>query len=185
MAAKSLDVEKTAPVCRQIEDTLRQEILNGIYSPHDKFLSERKLVGRFKVNDATARKAVNRLVAEGLLYKFPFRGTFIAPPRKNRMILLVMPCAMTSLVRYCAVKELMASPYRFYEILEEEYLAHVNDIELLYPEISGVLFYRDIREVGKTFDVLREKNIEFMFYGSSANEGYMERFPALIERAHV
>jgi len=45
--------------------------------------SERDLVERFGVARMTVRQALDALVAEGVLQRFPGRGTFVAPPRRQ------------------------------------------------------------------------------------------------------
>lgn len=157
-------------LCERIAGELQAEIKSGRYRAHDKFHSEKQLSTRFGCNDATVRKAVDRLVASGLLYKKPSSGTFVAPDRKNRLILLVMPGKDDTLLRHCYTGDLMNSPYRFYEIPEREYLSCVEDIELFFPEICGVFFFRDPRWIRDSFKLLDQKNIVSGFYGSSVHE---------------
>ncbi len=45
--------------------------------------SERDLVEKFGVARMTVRQALDALVAEGVLQRFPGRGTFVAPPRRQ------------------------------------------------------------------------------------------------------
>jgi len=45
--------------------------------------SERDLVEKFGVARMTVRQALDALVAEGVLQRFPGRGTFVAPPRRT------------------------------------------------------------------------------------------------------
>ena len=45
--------------------------------------SERDLVERFGVARMTVRQALDALVSEGVLERFPGRGTFVAPPRRR------------------------------------------------------------------------------------------------------
>jgi len=45
--------------------------------------SERDLVEHFGVARMTVRQALDALVAEGVLQRFPGRGTFVAPPRRK------------------------------------------------------------------------------------------------------
>lgn len=180
-------MNKKAPVYQNIEKTLRDEILSGRYKTHERFLSELKLKARFDVNAATARKAVDNLVAEGLLYKKPASGTYISPQRKNKTILIVGPLGQYSLVGYCSVEEFAHGPYRFQEVSTEQYLKHLDDLTLIYPELCGILFYRGFPEVSPTFSVLIERNIPFMMYGSSTLRSLLKGVPSLLysERAIV
>lgn len=163
---------------RQIEDALREEIKSGKFRPHEKFFSEKRLSSKFLCNDQTARKAVNRLVKEGLLYKKPYSGTYVAPLVKTKSILLVMP-GEASLVRYCSTDELLELPYRFLEITEKEYLKAVADISIIFPDVVGVMFYLDPTYVRASFPILRERNIAFCFLGSSIHETLFKDVPAV------
>src|ERR1044071_4451811 len=52
--------------------------------PHAPLPSDAQLCGGFGVSRMPARGAVQRLVQEGLVYRVPGRGTFVAPARANR-----------------------------------------------------------------------------------------------------
>lgn len=64
------------PVYRQLNDHLRAA-LGDKYRQGDKFLSEREISSKFSVSRATANKALNSLVSEGLLEYRRGIGTFV------------------------------------------------------------------------------------------------------------
>ncbi len=76
------------PRYHEIEQALRTRIAD--LAPHAPLPSDAQLCEEFGVSRMTARGAVQRLVHEGLVYRVPGRGTFVAPARANRTASRIM-----------------------------------------------------------------------------------------------
>jgi GntR family transcriptional regulator len=66
------------PLYIQIEQDLRHLIDSGELAPLDRVPSEAELSKRFGVSRMTSRKGLDRLVAEGVLFRQPGKGTFVS-----------------------------------------------------------------------------------------------------------
>ena len=89
-----LDRNSFVPLYKQIEQILRSEILqNESIEPNILIPSEQKLADVLKVQRLTVRKAIKKLVEEGLLYKIGKSGTFVRKTQNivNNVIDIVFP----------------------------------------------------------------------------------------------
>ncbi len=75
------------PLYYQLESVLRDEVAAGRYAVRSPLPTEAALVHRFGVSRITVRRAMERLVQDGLIHRVPGRGTFVnaSPPREFRI----------------------------------------------------------------------------------------------------
>lgn len=71
-------IEGPGPLYRRLHDALRMAIETSILSPQDALPPERDLAADFAVSRITVRKALDSLVAEGLLIRRQGAGTFVS-----------------------------------------------------------------------------------------------------------
>ena len=69
------------PLYIQIDEELRGQIESGELGPMAQVPSETDLAEHFRVSRMTARKALDRLVGDGMLFRQPGKGTFVAPTK--------------------------------------------------------------------------------------------------------
>ncbi|MCM8816907.1 MAG: GntR family transcriptional regulator [Candidatus Omnitrophica bacterium] len=62
----------------QIREDIRTRILTGVFRKGEKLPSEGEIAGMYGVSRMTARQALVELVVEGLIYRIPGKGTFVA-----------------------------------------------------------------------------------------------------------
>jgi GntR family transcriptional regulator len=68
------------PIHLQIGAFLRKAIESGEYKPGDLLPTEKKLTEKFNTSKSPVRQALETLRFEGLIFRHPGRGTFVASP---------------------------------------------------------------------------------------------------------
>jgi LacI family transcriptional regulator len=80
----------TPPKYHRVKQRLVEDIMSGRYQAHHRLPSIVALAGRYGVSNITARRVVQELVREGVVYTVPTRGCFVAG-RENTPNRLVEP----------------------------------------------------------------------------------------------
>jgi GntR family transcriptional regulator len=75
--SRPLDRGGAVPIFEQIMERLREAIAEGPLGADQRLPSEVSLAEQFGVSRMTVRKAVDKLVSEGVLYRRPAHGTFV------------------------------------------------------------------------------------------------------------
>ncbi|MFG1686814.1 GntR family transcriptional regulator [Nonomuraea sp. NPDC049269] len=71
------------PKWLQVAEIIKERIADGAYLVDTPVPSEHQIVQEFGVARGTARKVLERLREEGVLYSVRGLGTFVAPPPDN------------------------------------------------------------------------------------------------------
>ena len=78
-----LDLNSDKSIYVQIAEIIENEILLGNLKEEDQAPSTNQFANVYQINPATARKGLNILVDEGILYKKRGLGMFVAEDAKN------------------------------------------------------------------------------------------------------
>ena len=74
--------DDSRPIFMQLADRISDDILRGTYAEEEQVPSTNELAAYLRINPATAGKALNRLVDEGILYKKRGIGMFVSTGAK-------------------------------------------------------------------------------------------------------
>jgi GntR family transcriptional regulator len=72
-----IDRDAPQPLYLQIQKVLHDQIRTGVYPPRSRVPSEQELATQYGVSRMTARKSLDALVTQGLLFRRPGKGTFV------------------------------------------------------------------------------------------------------------
>ena len=73
-----LNSNSPIPLYAQLEEILRENIANDVWSENDLIPSENELSQQYGLSRMTVRSVIVRLVQEGLLYRVQGKGTFVS-----------------------------------------------------------------------------------------------------------
>ena len=77
----NIDKKSIIPLYYQLADYLRDKITSRAILPGDLVPSEFELMNQFDISRGTVRQAIQQLELEGLVERFPGRGTFVPTPK--------------------------------------------------------------------------------------------------------
>ena len=69
--------ERKVPAYKRLFEDLRESIEQGVYGDGERIPTEAELCNKYGVSRHTVRQAFQDLVAEGMVYRVPGRGTFV------------------------------------------------------------------------------------------------------------
>lgn len=77
--------DERSPIYRQIAGRIKADVLSGALGPDEQVMSTNRYAAFFQINPATAAKAFQQLVDEGVLYKRRGVGMFVSPEARDRL----------------------------------------------------------------------------------------------------
>ncbi|MCG5213663.1 GntR family transcriptional regulator [Streptosporangium sp. KLBMP 9127] len=74
-----------SPIYRQIADQIKADVLSGVLDGDEQVMSTNQYAAFYRINPATAAKAFQQLVDEGVLYKKRGIGMFVSPTAREAL----------------------------------------------------------------------------------------------------
>ena len=74
-----------SPIYRQIAEAITRDILNGALDEEEQVMSTNQYASFYRINPATAAKAFQHLVDDGVLYKKRGIGMFVSAGARERL----------------------------------------------------------------------------------------------------
>lgn len=74
------------PIYRQIGDRIRADIVTGTLGADQQVMSTNQYASFYGINPATAAKAFQELIDQGLLYKRRGVGMFVSPDAQDKLV---------------------------------------------------------------------------------------------------
>lgn len=74
-----------SPIYRQIAEQIKQAIMTGELQAEEQVMSTNQYAAFYRINPATAARAFQELVDEGLLYKKRGIGMFVSPGAREQL----------------------------------------------------------------------------------------------------
>jgi len=176
-----LDTSAASPLYKQLKSKILASINNKTFKPGDKLPTEIELSEHYQVSRVTVRTAMEELVAEGYIVRYPGKGTFIAKEKLIKNVSAIHSFSETckmqnkipgSKVLKCVIEdstpsdqeELALEPGS--KVIVIERIRYANDIPVSveytrFPSAYAYLLQEDLNNTS-IYQILKEKhNISF------------------------
>jgi DNA-binding LacI/PurR family transcriptional regulator len=179
------------PKNRALEHELLHIIKENHYKPHDRFFSESYLCEHFKMNLLVVRQAIGNLERKGLVYRIHGKGTFIAPPQHNRLIILVSVGSGLYGGEFSAFTMGLLSEntrfntsYMFIPMAWQQFQEKLPALSQSHPNLWAVVFFMNPDYLISSRKILDNAAIPFLFYGSEIHLPILEECHRLLYDPH-
>ena len=78
-----MNYDSRSPLYMQVQRYIQHRIEQGELQPHERIPTEKELMDQFQVSRITVVNALASLVKEGIIYRVPGRGSFVAEPQST------------------------------------------------------------------------------------------------------
>jgi GntR family transcriptional regulator len=77
--------DERSPIYQQIADKIKDDVLSGALREDEQVMSTNQYAAYYRINPATAARAFQQLVDEGVLYKRRGVGMFVSPEARDAL----------------------------------------------------------------------------------------------------
>lgn len=90
-SSPEITINKKSPIAayKQLKDIIYRQIKNSEIKPHEMVPSEAELCKRYNISRITVRQALLKLNDDGLLYTIKGKGTFVAEPKLDQIMIKI------------------------------------------------------------------------------------------------
>jgi GntR family transcriptional regulator len=71
----------STPLYARLKERIIQDVESGLVKPGDRLPSQRQLCQQFQMSHMTVRRAIEELVAEGMIHAIPGKGLYVTRPK--------------------------------------------------------------------------------------------------------
>ncbi len=171
-------MKNSLPVYRIIAEDLAKMIRQQKLPPDTRLPSESQLAGQYQVTRMTVRKGLDLLQGQGLIYSRHGQGIFVASGQRKRPVIITgtwddqtMPLEIfpndTRTFCLSAIETAAELPYEIFHLPFAGFHSMLNELNLRYPDLAGVVFFRSFPNVLATKDELNKQRIPFLYFGSN------------------
>lgn len=122
--------ENNLPLYQQIKQDLLEQINQGVLHPGDKIPTEYELIQKYQVSRITVSKALNELKADGVITRFPNKGSFVSQPSG----LGAQPASVSSVHSGAKKNARLEIACVLPTIADQFALSLINGIQSVFPE---------------------------------------------------
>lgn len=139
----SHSIQKEAPLYIKIANILKQKIITGILNPGDLLPSENNICETYNVSRDTARKSLQQLERDNLIYSKPKIGYFVKNPKHNTFSINLTEQIPGCSTRYCDI----------HGILPDQHLQEILQIDSTRKVIEFTQISKDSSDTPVAYDI--------------------------------
>ena len=168
-------VEKNSPVplYKQLKQVIENRIKSGEKKTGELFSSEKEFCQEFSVSQITVRKAMFELVNEGVLYRIPGKGTFVAGPEQGSRGISKLKTDNIGFVISREHHPIFSNTFYSYVFAGVEEEARSHGYNLIYQVLDEKLMFDP-----STFKLIEERKVDGLILAGEMSHSFVSNLKA-------